>query len=95
MATPMQDIEEGKPSTDLERHDDSAVGLLPRHEMEILEESEDEDDELEFETVDDDQGRSLRRRRKKSVKGKAWIVLATLSTLIGRGLVRGSFRELN
>jgi hypothetical protein len=91
MATPMQDVEEIKPY-----EEGIEEGLIPGHEreMEGFDESEDEDDELEFETVGrDDQGRSLRRRRKKSVKGRAWIVLATLATVTARRLFRGSFRK--
>jgi hypothetical protein len=92
----MQNGEELKVSEDLERRD--GEGLLPRHEheMERLDESEDEDDVLEFETIrDDENGGTLRRRRKKSVKGRAWIVLATLATLTGRGLFRGDFRKFS
>jgi hypothetical protein len=93
----MQDSKEPKPSFENRRRGDGdEEGLLQRHqhEMDRLDESEDENDELEFETVDlDDNGNGSRRRRKKSVKGRLWIVLATLGTVTARGLLRGDFRE--
>jgi hypothetical protein len=98
MATPMQDSEEPKSSLNHQRRDENEEGLLPRHEHEMdrLDESDDEDDELEFETVDEDGlGNRRRRRRKKSVKGRLWIVLATLGTVTTRELLRGDFREYN
>lgn len=54
-------------------------------------------------TSESDSGNERQRQREKRVytpyqedtskKGPAWIVLATLTTLIGRWLLRGPFRE--
>ncbi|KAG9235177.1 hypothetical protein BJ875DRAFT_542325 [Amylocarpus encephaloides] len=56
--------------------------LLPRHELERF----GRPDEDEF--SESDYGA---KEVKKSVKGRIWILLATVSTLTARGLVRGSF----
>ena len=70
-----------------ERRDDDET-LLPRHEHELSRLGDHEVDEDEMSESEFD-----RSQKKKSVKGTAWMVLATIATLTARGLVRGNFRE--
>lgn len=51
------------------------------------------EDEDEDEYRDEGEGEGSRRGLSRSTKGTIWVVLMTMSTLIGRRILRGGFRE--